>query len=380
MHVHFAQDVTPKGPLMRRPGDPVGFSVEGLSLQGSFEKADLARRFFQQREYGRLLGDRIHAWRPDVVLSANAPADTQAIVLDAAHAAGAGFVLWLQDLYSEAVARLLPRRLRFVAPVMGAYYRRVERRLAKASDGIVVITPDFAPFLGRWGVADERIEVIENWAPLDEIAPHPRHNAWAREQGLLDGPVVLYSGTLGMKHDPSLLLAVARRLETADPSATVVVCTQGPGGAWLRAHGGDQPNLRLLPFQPFDRLGEMLGAASVGLAILEADAGPLSVPSKVLSYLAAGLPVVASIPAENLASRTIGASGGGVCVQAGDPDGFSAAVAQLLAEPWRLQAMARDARAWAEQAFDISSIADRFGVVLERSHRRSLARGSGAVP
>ena len=49
----------------------------------------------------------------------------------------------------------------------------------------------------------------------------------------------------------------------------------------------------------------MLASATVLIGILEEDAGVFSVPSKVLSYLCAGRPIVLCAPAENLASRTL---------------------------------------------------------------------------
>ena len=43
-------------------------------------------------------------------------------------------------------------------------------------------------------------------------------------------------------------------------------------------------SLRFMGFQPFEALPDVLGSADVLVAILEADAGVFSVPSKVLSY------------------------------------------------------------------------------------------------
>ena len=54
----------------------------------------------------------------------------------------------------------------------------------------------------------------------------------------------------------------------------------------------------LLPYQPFGRLSEVLASADVLVALLESDAGAYSVPSKVLTYLAAGRPILGAIPAE----------------------------------------------------------------------------------
>ena len=70
---------------------------------------------------------------------------------------------------------------------------------------------------------------IENWAPVDELPARPRENEWARRHGLDGKPVLLYSGTLGLKHDPGLL----HRLAEALPEVAVVVASEGLGADWL---------------------------------------------------------------------------------------------------------------------------------------------------
>ena len=61
----------------------------------------------------------------------------------------------------------------------------------------------------------------------------------------------------------------------------------------------------MLPYQPFDRLPEVLASADVLVVILEPEAGRFSVPSKTLSYLCAGRAVLGSMPATNPAARLL---------------------------------------------------------------------------
>ena len=123
----------------------------------------------------------------------------------------------------------------------------------------------------------------------------------------------LYSGTLGLKHRPELLYELAAQ-HAGD--ADVVVISEGMGEARLREllAARPLPNLRVLPFQPFEQFPDLLGSADALVALLEPSAGTFSVPSKVLSYLCAGRPILAAIPPENLAARTIERSGSGLVV------------------------------------------------------------------
>jgi len=215
--------------------------------------------------------------------------------------------------------------------------------------------------LRRWGVPSDRIAVIENWAPLDQVMPRAKRNRWSEDHGVWDTPVFMYSGTLGRKHDPKLLMDLA----TALPDAIVLVISEGAGTVWLRRHASGITNLRLFAFQPEESLSEVLGSADVLLVTLQEDAGEFSVPSKVLTYMAAGRPILACMPANNLAARTILSVGAGRVVSPSDPEGLVAAARELLARSEERHRAGAAGRSHAEMAFDIGPITDRFEEIFE---------------
>jgi glycosyltransferase involved in cell wall biosynthesis len=356
LHLYSAAFQTPKGPLARRPDDPPSLAIEAIELGEAFHKYSFMRRLFQERRYGGLLADRLAVFSPDIVISTNTPLDAQAIAQRRLERDGTPIVFWLQDVYSRAIERMLRHRFPRIGGGLARRFSRLEARLLRESDAVIVITEDFLPALTAWGVEADRISVIENWAPLDQVTPMDKANPWSREHGLADVPVLLYAGTLGLKHDPSLILALAEHL----PDAKVVVVSEGLGANWLREHGAGATNLILLPFQPFDRLSEVLASADVLLVILEPTAGAYSVPSKVLTALAAGRAVLGAIPPSNLAARIIERVDAGVVVRPEDPAGFIEAGRSLLASPSRRDAMGRAGRAYAESEFQIGAITDRF--------------------
>jgi glycosyltransferase involved in cell wall biosynthesis len=190
----------------------------------------------------------------------------------------------------------------------------------------------------------------------------PRDNKWAREQGLPDRFVFLYSGTLGFKHDPSLLLELARWADVNE--SVVAVVSEGPGADWLAREGAGEQALRLFPYQPYERLSELLASADVLVALLEPDAGGFSVPSKVLTYLCAARPLLVSVARDNLAARVVERSGGGLVVPPKDPQALISASATLRANEGLGAELGRRARSYAEAAFDLERIADRVERVL----------------
>jgi glycosyltransferase involved in cell wall biosynthesis len=284
-------------------------------------------------------------------------------------------VFWLQDAYGVAIDQLVRRRLPGLGALVGGHYRRLERRLWRASDAIVAITEDFRPMLDAAGVAPARVAVIENWAALDELPQRPRQNAWARAHGLADTRVLLYAGTMGLKHDPELLCHLARRFR-AVPDVRVVVVSEGLGADHLLRVKQSEAldNLIVLPFQPYDALPDVIATGDVLVVVLEADAGIYSVPSKLLTYLCAGRAILGALPRDNLAARIVGRAGAGLVAAPADLPGFLAAAETLLTAPEHRAAAGAAARAYAAKTFDIAAIAARFEAVLAEAAARATSR------
>lgn len=373
-HGYSSTNVTPHGRLEREPDDPEGFEPDPIDAGSTVDKTrtslgGMLRRRRHERAYGEALARHVEAFKPDVVIAANTPLDAIKPLQDWCLDAGIPFVNWLQDVISLATSKLLRRRIPVVGGVIGAWYQWVERRVLRRSDTVVVITDDFRPLLRRWGIPMERVKTIENWAPIDEIPLRPQANAWSREHGLDGLRVFLYAGTLGMKHNPRLLMDLARHFRD-DPTVRVVVIAEGAGAEWLATHSAaEEPDLTtlvLLPFQSFERMPDVLASASVLLAILEPDAGIYSVPSKVLTSLCAGRALLLAVPLENLAARVVKHADAGLVVGPTDSDRFIAAAEELLADDGLRERAGKSAREYAELAFDIGRITDRFEAIQEK--------------
>lgn len=371
LHVHCTSYQTGKGALDRMDDDPVGLQFHGIALGDTFNRYSMRRRVRQEIEYARRFNQVAAAYRPDVILSANDPLLSKTWTALWSLRTRTPSVFWLQDIYSAAMARYAENRLGRPGRVVGAAFQTLERRLLHAAAAVVMITEDFQPTLDRWRVPRRRRHVIENWAPIEELAPGPKDNAWAREHHLVDSRVLLYSGTLGLKHDPEPLVALAERFATT-PDVRVVVVSEGKGADWIREqqHTRGVENLVVLPYQAYERLPEVFATADVLIGLLSSDAGAFSVPSKILSYLCAGRSILAVLPSANLAARTIERAGAGIVVPPDDLDAFLSAAETLLRDPVLREQSGTAARAYAEKQFDIGTIATRFESILASAARR----------
>ncbi len=364
---------TGRGAVTRQPGDPESLSFAPVALRRTFARYSPLTRVRQELEYGRAAGRAVVAAGPDVAILSNIPLLAMTLVALRLRRRRIPYVFWHQDIYSEGIAWIARARLGVAGAVLGWVAHRLEGWLLRGAAVVVPISDLFVPALTGWGIRPGAIVVIANWAAIDELPPHPRVNPWSHGHGLTDDPVVLYAGTLGLKHDPGLLADAAAAL--AD-EATVVVVSEGRGREFLAAARAERglANLRLLDFQPYEDLPEVLASADVLLTVLESHASRYSVPSKALSYLCAGRPVVASIAEDNAIAVMLREAGAGLVVPPGDAAALVAAVRGLLADEGRRRDLGRRARAYAERVFDIAAVGDRFEDVLY------LALGSAAGP
>lgn len=364
LHLFSGSFLTPQGALVKRHDDPESFQVEPIRLEQKVDKSNVFKRRQADFEHGRKAVERIARFAPQAVLSANTPLDAQKMLLAQSRASGAKFTFWVQDLIGQAVRRLMAGKWAGLGTLAGDHYVRLENRLLEQSDAIVLIAEDFRPFLPASVQNKPKVHVIENWAPLSDMPVRDRVNPWGVKHGFEDGLNFLYSGTLGMKHNPELLVRLSEKLRGR---ARMIVVSEGQSIEFLKGRMQELglDNLHVLPFQPFEAMPDMLATADVLVAVLEPDAGVFSVPSKVLTYLCAGKPLLLAVPLENLAARIVTQNGAGSVVRPDDEAGF-VEKAEALADDVAQRATAgQAARAYAETTFDIEAITDKFEPILK---------------
>ena len=152
----------------------------------------------------------------------------------------------------------------------------------------------------------------------------------------------------------------------------LVVVSEGPNVRALehQAEARRLAAIKFLPFQPYEDFSNVLASATVLIGILEDEAGVFSVPSKVLSYLCSGRPILLCAPAENLASLIVLEAEAGAVYSTSRPQELLSGLDKILNDGAAARRFGVNARRYAEMAFDIESIADRFLEVIAIASRR----------
>jgi colanic acid biosynthesis glycosyl transferase WcaI len=372
VHAYYPMPGARTGAIETQPTDPANLSFQPVAGRSATKGQGLFNRPRHDIFYGRAIGRVARRVKADVVLSANTPLLAERLLMRAARGSGAAFVHWFQDAWAIWLSATARRRFGVLGIPVGYALHRLERSLLMGADAVVPISPMFRELIRGYGVPDSRITLIPNWAPIDEIVPVERHNSWSAEHGLDDTFVFLYAGALGIRHAPRLLLELGTAL--ADTTVIVVSSSAEADNLGAEAARGDVSNIRVLPIQTYEALPNVLGTADVVLALLDRQGARISVPSKMLSYMAAGRPILAAMPVDSYAAQVLLESGSGVVVEPDDHTAWLAAAHELAADPDRRARMSADARAYAEAAFDIERITTQFETVLGAAVERRKGR------
>jgi colanic acid biosynthesis glycosyl transferase WcaI len=292
-------------------------------------------------------------WRPHLVISV-APAFLCAPAgLLTARLAGAQSWLHLQDFEIDLAFRmgLLKGRL------LQRLILRMERGVLRRFDSVSSISSRMIEQLLKKGVPVERTRYFPNWVDITHIKPNASNFKYRDQLNIAhDATVVLFSGTLGGKQGLLVIPAVAKLL-AARTDLVFLICGDGVEKPRLEAAAEGLPNVKFLPLQPFERLGELLCTADLHLLPQAAGAADLVLPSKLSGMLASGRPVISTCkPGTELESVV---SKCGIVVPPDDDEAFAAAVCKLADDSRLRLELGRRARNYAETNFERDAILGR---------------------
>ncbi len=360
--------------------------VRIVNCDKPYGKLSLKQRLLGELEWARRCVKALEEERPAALICSCTPIPVALKIQEWARRNNVPFVYWLQDLQGRAISQLLSRRFGAAGLVMGSLGNFVEQRMLSRCDYVITIADGHQENLPSSIRRNNRFGLLKNWANIAQIPQAPVHNPWSVRHALAETTNIVYSGTLGMKHDLWMFPALAWEFRNR-PDVRIVIVSSGEAANHIReeAQGEGLDNLIVLPFQPYQDVPLVLASASVLIAPLDPSAGSFCVPSKILSYLCAGRPTVLAIDQENPAARMIKEAAAGLIIEPGDTSAFVSAVRQLVEDEEQRISFGTNARAYAESTFQIERVVSRFlhmmtqaGVAL--SAKDGLARTLSPLP
>lgn len=294
------------------------------------------------------------AGRADAVIGETPPLFTAAAAVAIARGRRAPLVLNVADLWPESAVQLGALENRAAIAAAEALERFAYRNAA----AITVPTAGMRETLLARGLHEGKVVHLPNAVDVERFGP--------RAAGAGDErPRIVYCGTVGMAQGVGTLLEAARRLTDRGRALEVVIAGDGAERAALEQQArerGDR-HVRFAGRVPREQVPALLAGADV--AVLSLRDVPLfldAVPTKMLEYMAAGVPVVAA--AAGQAAELVRSSGAGLACPPEDPEALARAIEEVAFAGGAAREMGRNGRRYVERHLGREAFVDRLEAVL----------------
>ncbi|OGB28532.1 MAG: glycosyltransferase WbuB [Burkholderiales bacterium RIFCSPLOWO2_12_FULL_61_40] len=237
----------------------------------------------------------------------------------------APLVFWVLDLWPETLHAIGVIRsktaLRIVGKLVAFIYKRCDLILAQSRS--------FMPEIYKYAGRNRCVYYFPSWA---ESVFDVQNAESATEVSLQsEGFTVVFAGNIGDAQDFPAILAAAEKLKPFQGIRWLIV-GDGRMAEWVRNEIKQrklQECVHMLGRFPVERMPSFFKHADALLVSLKDESVfSMTIPGKLQSYLAAGIPVIAMLNGEG--ADVVESSGAGVVCSAGDPDGLASAVIKLM--------------------------------------------------
>ncbi|NJL01040.1 MAG: glycosyltransferase family 4 protein [Spirulinaceae cyanobacterium SM2_1_0] len=345
----------------------------GVKIQRCYVRTSPKRSFFNRALFElsfMVLSffQALRGWRPQVIILTvpGLPVGIPASLLGWLYRCPT--VLNLQDILPDAAVHVGLITSQKAIKV----FETLERYNYRTATNITVIAEGFRDNLLAKGVPDEKITLIPNWVNVDFIQPLPREtNEFRRVNGLEGKFIALYSGNIALTQGLETAIDAAVLLRDR-PNLAVVIVGEERALERLRDYCRDKgaDNVVLRPFQPREKLPDLLAAADVGLVIQKKNVIAFNMPSKIQVLLASGRAIVASVPAGGTAAQAIAASSGGLVVPPEDPAALAEAIRELHDDGDRRHRLEAASRQYALDNYAFTAALDRYEALFAKLSKR----------
>lgn len=260
---------------------------------------------------------------------------------------GTPYVLLVQDVWPDSVFDS-----GFLKGPVGRVARRVLDVLVgatyRSAHHVAVTSPGMVDLLASRGVPRDKLTVVHNWVSEDaapDVAAVDAQELRATWDAGPDDFVLMYAGNHGQAQHLEPVIETFAGMP-GDAACHLVLVGAGVTKARLVELSDGHERIHFLDPVPSLEIARLMRASDAQLVSLaDRPLFAVTMPSKVQSILAAGLPVV--VVARGDAADVVTSAGAGVAVDPGDRQGLREAVRRLAqTERGERREMGRRGRSW----------------------------------
>ncbi len=307
--------------------------------------------------------------KTDEILVVSAPPTLPFITAIAAKICKSEFTLVIQDKYPEtltAVGKSRPDSLfvKFLNESNRWLYREAKKIIVVGRDMRELVKTQLSPTSDK---DKTPIEVIQNWASLEEIEPLARNeNPILKELNLLDKFVFLYAGNMGHPQDIESIVACAAELKN-DKRFHFLFIGSGVKRKWLlnEVKAKQLTNLTILAPRPRNEQNLFLNACDVGLVPLIKKMRGVAMPSRTYNFLAAGKPILALTEENSEVAQLLEEDKVGWYVPPSAPEKLLKKIYQIYDQREKIREMGCLARRIAIEKYSVETAIEKYKKIMK---------------
>ena len=289
----------PKADFNSKKKDSRKIFTNPISIKKKMNKYNFFTRIGREISYGEGVINLIKKSNPQLVICTNTPLNPLLNILKYCKRNNIKTIFWMQDIYAEAIKKLLNKNFYILGTLAYFYFHLLEKECEKIADQIIIISNDFKKFLNKGSL--KKTHYIENWSAYDKLNKKYK-NYFKKKLNPQNKFCLIYSGTLGMKHDSEIFFDILEKL----PDILIIISSEGKYAEKIRRIAyKNKVNLKLIKWIEPKYFYSFLSMADAFLVTLNKEASEISVPSKIYSYLSVGKPILGVMPKNNLGAKKI---------------------------------------------------------------------------
>ena len=263
---------------------------------------------------------------------------------------GAKTYLLLKDIFPQNAVDLALMQKNGIKGLIYKYFRRKEKKLYAISDHIGCMSPANVEYVLKHNPEVKRdiVEVCPNCIALPEVNPVTQKKEVSdlriKYNIPKDAKIFIYGGNLGRPQGVDFLMDVIEANEARDDTYFIIVGNGTEYGRISQFFEINSPrNSSLLSSLPKEEYDNLVKVCDVGLIFLDRRFTIPNYPSRLLSYLENGMPVLFATDLNTDIGRIAETNGYGMWTESGDLHRFMKLVDNLVSDKDLMKIMGKNA-------------------------------------
>ena len=242
--------------------------------------------------------------------------------------------LLLKDIFPQNAVDIGLLSKTGIKGIIYRYFRKKEKVLYDISDRIGCMSEANVDYIVKHNptISPDKVEVCPNCIKVrNTVLTDEEKRDMCQKYGFpLDKKIFVYGGNLGKPQDVPYIVRCMKACSDVQ-DAYFVIAGSGTDRHYLETYIGEEnpSHVRLLGQLPKDEYDKMIGCCDVGLIFLDHRFTIPNFPSRMLSYMQAGLPILACTDRNTDVGKVIVEGGFGWWCESNDTNVFAQKVSQM---------------------------------------------------